>query len=163
MHLSLFSLCLRRGHLFYLTAAIFSSHPLGTMAWSWSAPGHSLIWGFLVFWSCTHAKSYKWWHFCWGSGILYLTSPRYTVTTRMKVGSCVSHFNVSLIVWAKSRDSVHKPQFLKRREVLLLTSQALYAKEKIIHYSSIMEETKFLWWHVQPCRNHGWPNTFLQP
>ena len=28
----------------------------------------------------------------------------------------MSHFNVSLIVWAKSRDSVHKPQFLKRRE-----------------------------------------------
>ena len=26
------------------------------------------------------------------------------------------HFNVSLIVWAKSQDSVHKPQFLKRNE-----------------------------------------------
>ena len=53
----------------------------------------------------------------------------------IKVGSCVSHFNVSLIVWAKSQDSVHKPQYLKRRErtaeadrtkVLLLTSQAPY-------------------------------------
>ena len=32
------------------------------------------------------------------------------------MGSCVSYFNVSLIVWAKSRDSVHKPQFLKRKE-----------------------------------------------
>ena len=36
-------------------------------------------------------------------------------------GSCVSHFNVSLIVWAKSqdtvhKDTVHKPQFLKRKE-----------------------------------------------
>ena len=30
--------------------------------------------------------------------------------------SCVSHFNVSLTVWAKSQDSVHKPQFLKRKE-----------------------------------------------
>ena len=30
--------------------------------------------------------------------------------------SCVSHFNVSLIVWAKSQDSVHKPPFLKRKE-----------------------------------------------
>ena len=30
--------------------------------------------------------------------------------------SCVSHFNVSLIVWTKSKDSVHKPQFLKRKE-----------------------------------------------
>ena len=47
----------------------------------------------------------------------------------------MSHFNVSLIVWAKSQDSVHKPQFLKRREgraeadrteVLLLTSLAPY-------------------------------------
>ena len=50
----------------------------------------------------------------------------------IKVGSCMSHFNVSLIVWAKPQDSVHKPQFLKRRaeadrtEVLLLTSQAPY-------------------------------------
>ena len=26
----------------------------------------------------------------------------------------MSHFNVSLIVWAKSQDSVHKPPFLKR-------------------------------------------------
>ena len=49
------------------------------------------------------------------------------------MGSCVSH--VSLIVWAKSKDSVHKPQFLKRRErrakadrteVLLLTTLAPY-------------------------------------
>ena len=47
----------------------------------------------------------------------------------------MSHFNVSLIVWAKSQDSVHEPQFLKIREkraeadrtkVLLLTSQAPY-------------------------------------
>ena len=30
--------------------------------------------------------------------------------------AAVSHFNVSLIVWAKSQDSVHKPQFLKRKE-----------------------------------------------
>ena len=29
----------------------------------------------------------------------------------IKVGSCVSHFNVSLIVWAKSQDSAHKPPF----------------------------------------------------
>ena len=35
---------------------------------------------------------------------------------RIKVGSCVSHFNVSFIVWAKSQNSVHKQQFLKRRE-----------------------------------------------
>ena len=28
----------------------------------------------------------------------------------IKVGSCVSHFNVLSIVWAKSQDSVHKPQ-----------------------------------------------------
>ena len=28
----------------------------------------------------------------------------------------MSHFNVSLIVWAKSPDSVHKPPFLKRKE-----------------------------------------------
>ena len=34
----------------------------------------------------------------------------------IKLGSCVSHFDVSLIVWAKSQDSVHKPQFLKTEE-----------------------------------------------
>ena len=28
----------------------------------------------------------------------------------------MSHFSVSLIVWAKSQDGVRKPQFLKRRE-----------------------------------------------
>ena len=28
----------------------------------------------------------------------------------------MSHFNVSLTVWAKSQDSVHKPQVLKRKE-----------------------------------------------
>ena len=72
-----------------------------------------------------------------GQEILYLTPTRYTVTTRMilKVGNCVSHFNVSLIVQAESQESVHKPQFLKRRErrakvdrteVLLLTSLAPY-------------------------------------
>ena len=33
-----------------------------------------------------------------------------------KVGSYVSHFNVSLFVWAKSKDCVQKPQFLKRKE-----------------------------------------------
>ena len=33
------------------------------------------------------------------------------------MGSCVSHFNVSVIVWAKSQDSVHKTHFLKRKEV----------------------------------------------
>ena len=45
----------------------------------------------------------------------------------------MSHFTVSLIVWAKSQDSVHKPQFLRERraeadrtEVLLLTSLAPY-------------------------------------
>ena len=32
------------------------------------------------------------------------------------VGSCVSHSNVSLIVWAKSQDRVHNPQFSKRKE-----------------------------------------------
>ena len=28
----------------------------------------------------------------------------------------MSHFHVLLIVWAKSQDSVHKPQFMKRKE-----------------------------------------------
>ena len=34
----------------------------------------------------------------------------------IKVGSCASHFNVSLTVWAKSQNNVHKPNFLKRKE-----------------------------------------------
>ena len=34
----------------------------------------------------------------------------------IKAGSCVKHLNVSLTVWAKSPDSVHKPQFLKKKE-----------------------------------------------
>ena len=47
--------------------------------------------------------------------------------------AAVSHFNVSLIVCAKSQDSVYKPQMLRdrraeadRTEVLLLTSLAPY-------------------------------------
>ena len=52
-----------------------------------------------------------------GRELLYLTPTRYTVTTKNdSVGSCVSHFNVSLFVWAKPQDSVHKPHFLKRTE-----------------------------------------------
>ena len=47
-----------------------------------------------------------------GREFLYLIPTRYCV----KVGSCVSLFNVSLIVWAESQDSVHKPHFLKRKE-----------------------------------------------
>ena len=34
----------------------------------------------------------------------------------IKVGSCEGHFNVSLIVWAKSLDSYHKPHFFKKKE-----------------------------------------------
>ena len=58
----------------------------------------------------------------------------------------MSHFNVSLIVWAKSQDSVHKPQFSKRRErradadrtkVLLLTSQASYRKATPAHTAEL--------------------------
>ena len=74
---------------------------------------------------------------CVGGGTYVFPPTRYTVTTRitalLKARSCVSLFNVLVIVRAKSQDSVHKPQFLKRRErraepdrtkVLLLTSQA---------------------------------------
>ena len=34
----------------------------------------------------------------------------------IKMGSDESHFNVSLIVKEKSQDSVHRPQFLKKKE-----------------------------------------------
>ena len=51
-----------------------------------------------------------------------LRSNRYTVTTWMisalRIGSDMTfmrHFNVSLIVWAKSQDSVHISQFLRER------------------------------------------------
>ena len=48
-----------------------------------------------------------------GWEFLYLTPTRTPSPSELlcsKAGSCVSHFNVSLIVWAKSQDSVHKPQ-----------------------------------------------------
>ena len=45
------------------------------------------------------------------------------------VGSCVSHFNASLIVWAKSQDSVHKPQFLKRTESRSGSNQGPFASQ----------------------------------
>ena len=34
----------------------------------------------------------------------------------IKGGSYMNHFNVSSIVWAKSQDTVHKPQVWKRKE-----------------------------------------------
>ena len=52
-----------------------------------------------------------------GSGVLYLTptlSP--PEWFGIKVGSCVSHFNVSLIVWAKSQDSVHNHNFTREEK-----------------------------------------------
>ena len=50
-------------------------------------------------------------------GTYVLPPTRYTVTTRMnKASSCVRPYIVSTIVWAKSKDSVHKPPFLKRKE-----------------------------------------------
>ena len=55
-----------------------------------------------------------------GSGILYLTSTRHLSPSQwfwINVRSCVSHFNVSLNVWAKSQqDCVHEPQILKGKE-----------------------------------------------
>ena len=70
----------------------------------------------------------------WGDG--YLCPNTYSLHCHhqsdcIKMGSCVSHLNVSFIVWAKSQVSVHKPQFLnikKRAEadrikVLLLNVQ----------------------------------------
>ena len=63
----------------------------------------------------------------------YLLHCHHQIDSALRWAGCVSHFNVSLIVWAKSQDSVHKPPFLERRErraeadrtkVLLLTSQA---------------------------------------
>ena len=61
------------------------------------------------------------------------------------MGSYVSHFNVSLILWAKSQDSVRKPRIFKRRQrraeadrtkVLLLTSQAPYCRPHRLTRSS---------------------------
>ena len=55
-----------------------------------------------------------------GSGIFisntYSLHCHHQNDSAFRLGSCVSHFNVSLIVWAKSQDSVRKPQFLKRKE-----------------------------------------------
>ena len=55
----------------------------------------------------------------WGNGYLCLTS--YSLHCHhqndcIKAGICVGHLNVSFIVWSKSQDNVHEPQFLKRNE-----------------------------------------------
>ena len=54
----------------------------------------------------------------WGGGDGYLCPTTYSPPELLciKAGSSVRHFNVLLIVWAKSQDSVHKSQFLKRKE-----------------------------------------------
>ena len=51
----------------------------------------------------------------WGRGRVY--TYRYTVTTRMKMGSDESHFNVSLIVRDKvTRQCPQTTTFVKRKE-----------------------------------------------
>ena len=64
----------------------------------------------------------------------------------------MSQFNVLLTVWAKSQDSVRKPQFLKRRErraeadrteVLLLTSQAPYREATPAHEAQARKTETF--------------------
>ena len=56
----------------------------------------------------------------WGGGEegmgINILPPTRNIRLCIKVGSCVRHFNVSLITWAKSQDSVPKPQFLKTKE-----------------------------------------------
>ena len=56
----------------------------------------------------------------WGDGYIcpttYSLHSHHQNDSAFKAGSCVKHFNVSLIVWAKSQDSVQKPQVLKSKE-----------------------------------------------
>ena len=56
----------------------------------------------------------------WGIWNFYIYHQLATLSPQewlcIRVGSCVSHFNVSFVVWAKSQDSVHKPLFLKRKD-----------------------------------------------
>ena len=55
----------------------------------------------------------------WRDGYLCPIPTHYIVTTTMtlhKARSYVRHFNVPLVVWARSQDSVHRPEFLKRKE-----------------------------------------------
>ena len=55
-----------------------------------------------------------------GSGIFisntYSLHCKHQNNSALRWAVCVSHFNVSLIVWAKSQDSVHEPQLLKTKE-----------------------------------------------
>ena len=56
-----------------------------------------------------------------GSGLFFFLSNTYSLQCHrqngcIKVGSCVSHFNVSSVVWATSQDSAHKPDFFKRKQ-----------------------------------------------
>ena len=56
----------------------------------------------------------------WGGGggegylrlITYSLHCHHQTDSAIKAGICVRHIDVSFIVWAKSRDSVHKPRFL---------------------------------------------------
>ena len=73
-------------------------------------------------WGFTSTGTIKAYWEAWGEGggdfytlhlIVTLSPPELLC---IKVGSCVGHFNVSLIVWAMLQDSVHKPQFWKRME-----------------------------------------------
>ena len=81
-----------------------------------------------------------------GSGILYLTPTCYTVATRMtciKVGSCVSHFNVSLIMWAKPQ--VFKYDNFWRESFSGLIIQSLNLVEKKLPSSHLLFSSMKRW------------------
>ena len=84
----------------------------------------------------------------------------------IKVGSCVSHFDVSLIVCAKSQDSVHKPQFSKRKEGRSGSNRSPSASQPsalpLGHTGSpgVGRDVRFLTLSIQHflCRLHGVAN-----
>ena len=47
---------------------------------------------------------------------LYCQIEKRSLLLCIKESSCVSHFKVSSIVWANSKDNVHQPHFLKKKE-----------------------------------------------
>ena len=86
----------------------------------------------------------------------------------IKAGSCVRHFDVSLIVWAKSCDPVYNPQFLKGKKSQSIWNQgpSVYQHSTLPlgHTGSWLRSAVcwyYQWEGIRPCRRVHVGTSFL--
>ena len=110
----------------------------------------------------------------WGDG--YLCPKTYSLYSLhchhqidcIKAGSCVRRYNVTLIMWAKSQDTVHKPHFFKRKESWSRSNQGPSAYQHstlpLGHTGSWLRSAVcwyYQWEGIRPCRRVHVGTSFL--